>query len=167
MALLQAKEYLLESCLENVALVNDPLELCETPSSFSHSNPGMWDEAWHSQKLRNHCSPPPLPWGCSQSCPCGFGTGMSLLQHEGQGGVFGDGLTPALSVAGDGCQCSLAVTVSQQWSVPPGPPSSSCSACPLCPLAMEQLWLQLCRAEICASKSPEWHWQSHLPFPAS
>lgn len=43
---------------------------------------------------------------------------MSLLQHQGLGGVFRDGLTPALGVTGDGCWCSLAVTVSQQCFVP-------------------------------------------------
>lgn len=41
---------------------------------------------------------------------------MSLLQHQGLGGVFADGLTPALSVAGDGCQCSLAAAVCPSWT---------------------------------------------------
>lgn len=131
--------------------------------------------------LGHHCSPPSLPRGCSQPCPCGFGIGMSLLQHQGLGGVFGDGLTPALGVRGEGCQCSLAVTVSQQWFVPvttsetpPGAtelqtPSSSCSGCPLCPFGYGAALAPALqgRAEICASKRPEWHWQSHLPFPAS
>lgn len=98
------------------------MELCETPSTCTQ--PRHWEieqcgmEPGIPRVLGHHCSPPSVPWGCSQPCPCGFSTGMSLLQHQGLGERFGDGLTPALDVTGDGCQCSLAVTVSQQWFVP-------------------------------------------------
>lgn len=155
-------------------------ELCETPSSCTQPGQGEIKECgmkpgipkcWGCSRLGHHCSPLPLPRGCSQPCPSAFGTGMSLLQHQGLGGVFGEGLTPGLGVAGDGCQCSWAVTVSQQCFVPattsdtpPGatelqPPSSSCLGCPLCPCGHGAALAPALqgRAGICASKSPEWH----------
>lgn len=64
----------------------------------------MWDEGWHSQTAGAA-----LGWDitahlplCSQPCPSAFGTGMSLPQQQGLGGVSGEGLTAALGVAGDG-----------------------------------------------------------------
>lgn len=102
--------------------------------------------------MGNHCSPPPLPWGCSQPCLCGFGIGMSLLQHQGLGGVFGDRLTPALGAAGNGCQCSLAVTVSQQCFVP-----VTSSETP--PGITQQLLLRLSSLSL-------WPWSSFSPSSA-